>query len=160
DDDGHVRYDLRTGPTLRLLEELELEVIDAQGTKFGPGKVEQLVPLRRPLAEQQVHLVVAVEVVLVLAVPEFDPLEKLVGDVRVAGSGAQGRKPVEAGEKAVLDGARLDLARPASDARHSEATLVGRSLLALERRVAAVRPGECLGSVVGAEDEDGVLGLA
>src|SRR5690348_18176428 len=50
-------------------------------------------------------------------------------------SGAHGREPVEAGEQAVLDRARLDVARPAGDARHPEAAFVGRALLAFEGRV-------------------------
>ena len=69
-------------------------------------------------------------------------------------------EPVEAGEDAVLDRARLDLARPADDARHAEAAFVDRALGVLERRHAAVRPGEHLGAVVGGEDDDGVVGLA
>ena len=89
-----------------------------------PAEVEELVALRRPLARQQVHLVVAVEVVLVGPVAELHALEQLVGDVRVAGGGAQRGEPVEAGEDAVLDRARLDLARPADDARHAEAAFL------------------------------------
>ena len=79
----------RPGPALRLLEELELHVIEAHSAKFGPGKVPQLVPLRWSLAREQVHLVVTVEVVLVLAVAELHALEQLIRDVRIAGGGAQ-----------------------------------------------------------------------
>ena len=69
-------------------------------------------------------------------------------------------EPVEAGEDAVLDRARLDLARPADDARHAEAAFHDGALGGLERRHAAVRPGEHFGAVVGGEDDDGVVGLA
>ena len=85
--DGMSVDDLGAGPALRLLEELELHVIEAHGAKFGPGKVEQLVPLRWSLAREQVHLVVAVEMVLVVAVAKLHALEQLVGDVRIAGGG-------------------------------------------------------------------------
>ena len=44
--------------------------------------------------------------------------------------------------------------------RHAEAALPGRALLAVERRDAAVRPGHRLGAVVGAVDDDGVVGDA
>ena len=70
----------------------------------------------------------------------------------IAGGGHEGREPIEAGEDAVLDRARLDRARPADDARHAEAALEDGALGGLERRHAAVGPGEHLGAVVGGED--------
>src|SRR5262249_11125737 len=140
----HVRRHLGAGPPGRLHDELELHVIDADGGQFGARKIEELVAFRWPLAQYQFRLVVAVEVVLVGPVTELDALEQLRGDVRVARGGTERREPVQAGEDTVFDRARLDLARPAGDARHPEAAFVTRSLLPLERRVAAVRPGERL----------------
>src|SRR5581483_11446221 len=49
-DPGHVGDHLRPGPALRLREELELEVVDAQRTQLRSGEVEELVPGARPLA--------------------------------------------------------------------------------------------------------------
>jgi hypothetical protein len=46
------------------------------------------------------------------------------------------------------------------DHGHAEAALKGRALLAAERRVAAVRPGEGFGTVVAGKDHDGVVGDA
>ena len=40
---GHVGRDLRAGPALRLLVELELEVIEADGAQLRPAEVEELV---------------------------------------------------------------------------------------------------------------------
>ena len=45
--------------------------------ELGPAEVEELVPLGRSLARQQVHLVVAVEVVLVGPVAELHALQQL-----------------------------------------------------------------------------------
>ena len=110
------------GPALRLLVELELEVVDPDGAQVRARRSRRTRgACDGPLPVQQVHLVVAVEVVLVGPVAELHALEQLVGDVRIAGGGDQGGEPVEAGEDAVLDRARLDLARPAGDARHAEA---------------------------------------
>src|SRR6476620_7801464 len=98
--------------------------------------------------------------VLVSTVAKLDAFEELIRDLVVAGSGAQCREPVKARENSVLNRPRFDMARPTNDARHAETAFVGRSLLAFERSVAAVGPGERLGAVVGAEDYDGVVGLA
>src|SRR5262249_20007561 len=56
------------------------------------------------------------------------------------------------------DGARLAPARPADEHRHAEAAFPRRSLLAVERRHAAVGPGYQLRAVVGAVDDDRVVG--
>ena len=65
------------GPAVRLLVELVLEVVDANGAQVRAAEVEEFVALGRPLALQQVHLVVAVEVVLVGPVAELHALEEL-----------------------------------------------------------------------------------
>ena len=77
----------------------------------------------------------------------------------LSGSSRQGRQPIEAGEKSVLDRARPDLARPADDGRHAEATFADGAFGVLEWRHAAIRPCEHLGAVIGGEDDDGVVGL-
>src|SRR6185295_12339912 len=113
----HVRRNLPAGPALRLLEELELEIIDPKGAQARPREVEKLMALGRPLVLQEVRLVVAIEVVLVGPVAEPRALEQLVCDVRIAGGGEQGREPVQGGKDAVLDRAWFDLARPTGNAR-------------------------------------------
>src|SRR5262249_5770752 len=115
-DGWHVGRRFLSRPAIWLLEELELEVVDAKGAQMGSAEVEDLATSGGPLAAQQIHLVVAVEVVLVAAVPELHPFQELVLDVRVAGRRCEGGKPIEAREDAVLDGSRLDHARPADDA--------------------------------------------
>ena len=64
-------------PAVRLLVELVLEIIDADGTQMRAAEVEEFVTLGRPFAQQQVHLVVAVEMVLVGPVAELHALEQL-----------------------------------------------------------------------------------
>src|SRR5262249_39995830 len=56
--------------------------------------------------------------------------------------------------------ARPDLARPPSNRRYAEATLVCAALHAAEWRVPGVRPGIDPGAVVGGPDHTGVLGEA
>src|SRR5262249_43055785 len=113
---GHVGHQLRPGPALRLLEELELHVIESRGAKLRAGEVPQFVPLRRFLPFEQSQLVVTVQVVLVVAVAKLYTLQELVGDLGVAGGGTQSGEPIEAGEKPVLYRTRLDVSRPTGDA--------------------------------------------
>ena len=70
------------------------------------------------------------------------------------------RHPVEGREDVVQDRARLNVTRPANDARSAHAAFPGGELSALERRGAAVGKGDGLGAVVGREDDDGVVELA
>src|SRR5258706_2071326 len=98
--------------------------------------------------------------VLVGPVTECHALEQLIGDVWIARCSNQGGIPVKARKQPVLDGARLDVARPAHYARHPEATLKDSALSRFERCHAAIRPSEHFGSVVGGEDDDGVVRLA
>src|SRR4029079_9600856 len=58
--------------------------------------------------------------------------------------------------RVVDDRAGLDDARPAYQSGHAERTFPVGRLLALERRRAAIGPGEDLGAVVGRVDYDGV----
>src|SRR5262245_39283013 len=73
--DVHQRRDvgrgLRGRPTTRLLIELEPEVVETDGPEVWPTEVEQLVARGRTGAREHRHLVVAVEVVLVVAVAEL-----------------------------------------------------------------------------------------
>src|SRR5262245_27141200 len=97
--------------------------------------------------------------VLIRPIAELYALQQLLGDIRIAGSGAEGWEPVEPGENSILDCARLHMARPTDDARHPEAALITRSFSPFEWRHAAVRPGEHLRAVVGCEYNDGIVSL-
>src|SRR5205085_12484128 len=132
--------DLGSRPTLRVLVELELDIVEANGAQLRAAEIEQLVALGRSVAQQQIRLVVAVEVVLVGPVAELHPLEELAGDVGVTRRSGQGGEPIQTGEDAILDRARLDLARPTGDAGHPETAFTYRAHGGLEGRHAAVRP--------------------
>ena len=54
----------------------------------------------------------------------------------------------------------LDHARPADERRHAEGAFPVSRLLALERRGAAIGPGEDFGAVVGGVNDDRVVGDA
>src|SRR5580704_8725579 len=81
DDGRHVGRDFLARPAEWLLVKLELEVVDADGAELRFTKIENLVTRRRPLAGEQVGLVVAVEMVLVGPVAELHALQKLLNDV-------------------------------------------------------------------------------
>ena len=150
---------LFTEPASGLVDEAELVVVNAHRADGAFAEVEDFVTRGRAFAGDAGHLVIAVEMVLVGAVAEFHALEQLVGDVRIAGGGEEGREPIHAGEDAVLHGVRRDVAGPASDARHAEAAFHDRPFALRERRRAAIGPGEHFGAVVGGEDDDGVFVL-
>src|SRR5450432_980120 len=95
--------------------------------------------------------------ILVGPVAKLNTFEQLIVNVGIAGGGNKGGQPVQAGEQAVLDGVRRDVAGPAEQAGATEAAFVDSALAAKERRVAAIRPGEVLGAVVGCEYDDGVV---
>src|SRR5262249_41844809 len=156
----HIGGEFLPRPPVRLLAELELEVIVAKRTEMRTGKVEDLMPCRGSPAGEQRHLVITVEVDLVVAAVQRHALEKLVGDVRIACRSDKRREPVEARDDAVLDRARFDLTGPANDGWHAEAAFIAGALGRLERGHAAVRPGEHLGTIVRREDDDGVVGFA
>src|SRR6516225_6362219 len=52
------------------------------------------------------------------------------------------------------------MARPTDDRRDTKAAFEAGALGAFEWSLAAIRPGEYLGSVVGGENDDGVVSLA
>src|SRR6516162_1441249 len=98
--------------------------------------------------------------VFVFAIAEFDAFEELVGDVRIARGRAKSREPIEPGDDAVLDRARLDVSRPTSNARDAEAAFHDGAFRGAEGRHAAVGPGEDFSAVVGGEDDNRVVGFA
>ena len=69
--------------------------------------------------------------VLVSPIAELNSLQKLVGDVGVAGGSRECGEPIEPGEDAVLDRAWLDHARPANDSCYAEATFEDSALCRL-----------------------------
>ena len=70
------------------------------------------------------------------------------------------RQPIERGEDVVFHRSWLDMARPAHDQRSAHAALPGSQLAALERGDAAVGEGDRFGSIVGGENDDGIVELA
>src|SRR2546428_14096704 len=91
----HVNVALRTQPTGGLIDEAILEVADAHGAQLTLSEVEDLVAIRRSLAGDHVHLVVAVEMHLVGTIAHLLAALQLVPDVRVAGRRHERREPVE-----------------------------------------------------------------
>src|SRR5262249_41180262 len=152
--------DLFPWPAVRLLEKLEFVIVDSKGTQLWTGEVENLMPSGRSVAEQKVHLVVAVEEVLVTIVAQLHPFEGLNLVVGGDGVSCEGGEPVETGKDAVLNRAGFNLARPADNARHAETALKTCAFGGLKRCHPAIRPGEYFRSVVGGEDNDRVVGLA
>src|SRR6187431_2878935 len=63
--DRHVDGNLRSRPTLRLVDEAILELIETKAAEIGFGEVPDLMPLRRSFPCQQVGLIVAIEMHLV-----------------------------------------------------------------------------------------------
>ena len=73
----HVGSDLFPRPSIRLVEEYDLQIIDTDRTEVRAPEVEQLVARRRTFAGEQVHLVVAIEMVLVRPVTQLHSMEEL-----------------------------------------------------------------------------------
>src|SRR5215831_3381065 len=90
----HVGGRFFSGPTVRLLIELELEIVDADGPKRRAAEVKELAACRRSLAGEQVGLIVAVEMVLVVAAVECHALQELLRDVRIASRRSERREPI------------------------------------------------------------------
>ena len=107
---------------------------------------------------QELRLVVAVEVDLVVnTVCGVAGLE-LVDDVRLARDGAQCGYPVVVAHDLVADRARLDRGRPADDARDAEGALPVGVLLGAEPGYGAIGPGIHVGTVVTGINNDSVIG--
>src|SRR5262249_38290900 len=121
------------------------------------GEVKDLVTLRRPLAGDQIGLVIAVEVNLVGPVPDLFTFLEFFDDVRVASRGHERGEPVETRYDGVLNLASWYSARPADDHWSAETALHDRSFASGERRLPAIRPSEVLRSVVGRKSKDGIV---
>src|SRR6516164_8781424 len=147
-DRRHVRSDLFPRPAPRLLQELELKVVNPNGSHCWAAEVKQLVASRRRLALQQRQLVVAVQMVLVSTFAELHTFQQLLREVGISRRRCERRQPVESGENAVLDPSRLHMSRPADDARHAKTAFKTGAFRGFERRHAAVGPGEYLSAIV------------
>src|SRR3989442_5451394 len=123
----HVNVALRTQPTGGLIDEAILEVADAHGAQLTLPEVEDLVAIRRSLAGDHVHLVVAVEMHLVGAITELLAPLQLFADVGIAGCRHESREPIEPGDDAVLDLAGGHPVRPTGHRRGAGAALPDRS---------------------------------
>src|SRR5437762_2233773 len=120
DQDGHVKVRLGTEPTLGLVDETILIVVDAHRADCAFAEIEDFVTVRWPFAGDRWHLVVAVQMVFVSPIAEFYTLKQLIGNVRVACGVEEGGEPIHAGKDAVLNGICRDVAEPAQEARHAE----------------------------------------
>ncbi len=69
DDRRHVGCHLFSRPPLRLLVELEFRIVDPDSAKFRSAEVVKFMAFRRTVAQQQVHLIVAIQMVLVGSIP-------------------------------------------------------------------------------------------
>ena len=112
------------------------------------------------LAGEHVALIVAVEMHLEGLAGGVVAPQELVLDVRLARRSRQRLHPILGREDVIDFGVRGHQAGPAHERRHAIAAFPVGVLLAAERRGAAVRPGECLGAVVGRVDDDGIVGDA
>src|SRR6266581_4123309 len=86
----HIRFGLFTQPALGLVDKAILVVVNTDRTDCAFAEVKDLVTVRWAFAGDQVHLIVAVQMVLVGPVAEFHAFEQLVSDVRVAGRREEG----------------------------------------------------------------------
>src|SRR5262245_59736940 len=107
---------------------------------------------------EQIHLIVTVQMVLVGPIAELHALQQLLTDIGIASRGHQGGEPIQSGDDLVLDGPRLDRARPANDARHTEAAFANGALGYPEGCHAAIGQGEHFRAVVRGEFVVGVVG--
>src|SRR4051794_24213064 len=146
---GHVNVRLLTQPALRLIDETILVIIDAHRADRAFAEIEDFVTRRGALTRDGGHLVVTIQMVLVGPVAELYAFELLFGDVWVTGRGQKRRKPIQAGEDAVLDRARCHVAGPTQEAWYSETAFHHCSFALREWRAATIRPGECFRAVVG-----------
>ena len=159
--------DERLGPDLQraldaLLHEHDLPVVEAEREHVAVvGEVDE------PLPRALVHLagevgqqVVAVDVDLEGLVADRVARLQLLDDVGLARGGEERRQPVVVLDDLVRDRRRRGSCRASGSARHAERALPVRVLLAAERRHPAVRPDVHVRAVVGAVDDDRVLGDA
>ena len=155
--------DRRFGGDLRvLLEERGFPLLVADGHQVAVvGPVDELLARRLlHLALEERHEVVAVEVDLEVLAVGLVALLHLVDEVRLARGGGESGDQVLVGTDVVDHLPGFDHAGPADERRHAEGAFPVGRLLALERRGAAIGPGEDFGAVVGGVDDDGVVGDA
>src|SRR5260370_40807936 len=93
-------------------------------------------------------------------VADLVAVEELLIYVWIARGCQQRRQHVLVGTYAVQDRARLDLARPAHEARDAPCAFPVRILLATEGRIGTIGPGIVLGAVISGIHNDGVIGDA
>src|SRR5882724_10050097 len=98
----HINVGLFTQPAVGLVNEPVLVVVNANRADGAFAEVEDFVTVRWPFAGDGVHLIVAVQMVLISPVAEFHTLKQLIGDVRVTGSGEEGGEPIKTREDAIL----------------------------------------------------------
>src|SRR6266702_5227891 len=95
---------------------------------------------------------------LVGAVAELLAILEVRSDVAlITGRCNEGWEPVKSGHNAVLSLAGGYFARPSQDHWRPEAAFHHRPLASGKRRLAAIRPAEILGAIVGGEGDDGIL---
>src|SRR5207247_4864070 len=85
---GDVRYVhmvFLAEPAAGLVDKAILVVINANRAERALAEIKNLVSLRRPLARDQIELIVAVEVVLIGAIAKLHALEQLILDVWASG---------------------------------------------------------------------------
>src|SRR5262245_54202720 len=96
DHSRHVGRGLFAWPTPRLREERELEVTEAKSAQARTTEVEDFLALGWASTGKKIHLIIAVEMVLIGPVAEPDALEELVGNIRISRGRCQSGEPIEA----------------------------------------------------------------
>src|ERR1035438_189372 len=144
-------------PTLGLVSETVLEVVNAHRTESTLREVVEFMARGRTFAGDRSRLVIAIQMVLVGTAPQRHTFQQLVINVGIASGSQEGRVPVHAGEKAVLHRVRRHMSGPAKNRGHAETTLKDCAFFSSERRAATVRPGERLCTIVSGKDDDGVV---
>src|SRR3981189_945619 len=153
---GYVRLGFVSEPPPRLVNETKLVVIDAEGAELAFAEVPDLVPVRRPLTGDHVHLIITIQMALEGGVADLFALLQLFADIRVARGSQKSREPVEAGDQAILDLARRHFTGPADHCWSAETAFHHRALALRERRLSAIGPGEHFAAVVGGEADGGI----
>jgi len=74
DNGRHIGCRFFARPSIGLHEELILEIIDTESAEMRTGEVKDLTSGGRSFACKKVHLVIAVEMVLVVSAPSVTPL--------------------------------------------------------------------------------------
>src|SRR5580658_9397220 len=126
----------------------------------GIVEVENLLPLARSFAGENVGHVIRVEMNLERPVNALIPSEKLLLHIRHTSCCEESRCPILVRGDVVDDGVGLDDAGPASYARDAEASVPSGALFSAERLGTTIRPCKLFGTVVRGQNNDGVVGDA